>query len=457
MPLRAAWWWAAASTLRDMFHQKGDTPDLAASGTAQAALPVSALSARCSLAAMGLLHEPSFRLFLGVALVIYGCWNSAMGMAFIKQSSDVERDRRCICRPRFWIGTLILLGNSAVVDLITFSLLPISMIAPFAGLTIVFSLIIASTGCLGPKETITLTDAMHISLVLIGVTVVSLFGPQSGVAEVRYEQIMSEFKSAGFILYAAINLGIVSLWVVFTCVPSLKRHLPSEQMQGQLFVTVFSAYAAPTCGALSKIFLKAGRGRAPVLLGQQPVQPAGAVRRVADLRGRRAAGRVRHPAALPAQRDARLVARRHRRADVPVDVDRADDPRRRRLLPRVRGGVAALALRLHPRRRLRDRRPRTPLARHHAGRRRVADAHAEAEHRVARGLGRACRRRGRQGALQRLDQPIRPAGQPGAATAPVVRQGVPLPSAAHPQVALGLTAMYEAARDAAAAAQPHAV
>ena len=205
---------------------------------------------------MGLLHEPSFRLFLGVALVIYGCWNSAMGMAFIKQSSDVERDRRCICRPRFWIGTLILLGNSAVVDLTTFSLLPISMIAPFAGLTIVFSLIIANTGCLGPKETITLTDGMHISLVLIGVTVVSLFGPQSGVAEVRYEQIMSEFKSAGFILYAAINLGIVSLWVVFTCVPSLKRHLPSEQMQGQLFVTVFSAYAASTCGALSKIFLK---------------------------------------------------------------------------------------------------------------------------------------------------------------------------------------------------------
>ena len=206
---------------------------------------------------MGLLDQQSFRLFLGVALVIYGCWNSALGMAFIKQSSDTEQHRRCICRPRFWIGTLILLGNSAVVDMMTFSLLPISMIAPFAGLTIVFSLTIASTGCLGPKETITLTDAGHIGLVLVGVTVVSLFGPHSGVEEVRYEETLREFKAAGFILYAAINLGIVTMWVAFTCVPAMRRHLPSDdRAQGRLVVTIFSAYAASTCGALSKLFMK---------------------------------------------------------------------------------------------------------------------------------------------------------------------------------------------------------
>lgn len=38
---------------------------------------------------MGLLDAPSFRLCLGVAMVVYGCWNSAMGMAFIKQSSNM--------------------------------------------------------------------------------------------------------------------------------------------------------------------------------------------------------------------------------------------------------------------------------------------------------------------------------------------------------------------------------
>ena len=84
---------------------------------------------------------------LGVALLVCGCFNAALGMMLMKLSSDVEAGRPLWRRPRWGAGFVVLVGNSTTIDVIVFGLLPLATIASFAGLTIAFSLGLAASGC----------------------------------------------------------------------------------------------------------------------------------------------------------------------------------------------------------------------------------------------------------------------------------------------------------------------
>ena len=151
---------------------------------------------------------------------------------------------------------MFLVVNATVVDIIVFGMLPLSVIAPFAGLTIVFSLLIASTGCIGSKESLEPIDTLYVGLVLAGVTIVSLFGPHNTGEGVPSRQILYHFRSPVFVVFATLDLLIVAAWTAIYCLPSLHKFKPSGRGRGMLASTVLSAYAAATCGAMSQLFLK---------------------------------------------------------------------------------------------------------------------------------------------------------------------------------------------------------
>ena len=110
----------------------------------------------------------------GVFLIPIGCASSASGLLLMK-ASVMEAPELPAYKNMRWLLGFFLLGVVATsVDVTVLGMLPLSVVAPFAGLTIVFSLLLASSGLItGQKEQLGRSDLGAIFLVLCGVTLVS--------------------------------------------------------------------------------------------------------------------------------------------------------------------------------------------------------------------------------------------------------------------------------------------
>ena len=91
---------------------------------------------------------------VGMQLALLGCFCSAVGLVLLKHSTNAEGGLPCQRKKFFWIGFIFLIVNASVIDVFAFSLAPITLIAPFTGVTIVFTSWLASSGVLFVKETL---------------------------------------------------------------------------------------------------------------------------------------------------------------------------------------------------------------------------------------------------------------------------------------------------------------
>ena len=78
-------------------------------------------------------------------------------------------------RWHFYAGLFILIGNASLLDVVAFAITPLSLIAPFAGMTIVFTLLLAACGCVGVHERPPRDAMTAIALVVTGVTAAAIF------------------------------------------------------------------------------------------------------------------------------------------------------------------------------------------------------------------------------------------------------------------------------------------
>ena len=82
----------------------------------------------------------------GVGLVILGCACAATGLTLMKSSTIHEGEKPFCFRWRWLVGFSFLGILTTVIDVYVLGILPLSVVAPFAGLTIVFALLITGTG-----------------------------------------------------------------------------------------------------------------------------------------------------------------------------------------------------------------------------------------------------------------------------------------------------------------------
>ena len=87
--------------------------------------------------------ELNFETVEGIVVQVMSCLCAAIGLSFMKLSSLRDGDSLPIQRPLWWLGFLFLSVVATALDVVVLGILPLSMVAPFAGLTIVFSIIIA--------------------------------------------------------------------------------------------------------------------------------------------------------------------------------------------------------------------------------------------------------------------------------------------------------------------------
>ena len=186
---------------------------------------------------------------VGVLLILIGCLCSAIGLVLMKHSTNVETALPLISRPYFWTGFLFLMTNAMVIDVIAFSLAPLSLVAPFSGITIVFTTWLASSGLLFIKETVDVYDVTSTCVALVGVTLTSIFGPH--VSDVHdASELYSYMTKPGFRAFVAASLAALGLlWTVFVSGAG-------ELRAAMWYRIVVFAYTSALFGSISMLLLK---------------------------------------------------------------------------------------------------------------------------------------------------------------------------------------------------------
>ena len=195
----------------------------------------------------------------GILLICLGNLCAATGLTLMKSSTVHEGEKPFFLRWRWLAGFSFLGVLTTVVDVYVLGFLPLSVVAPFAGLTIVFTLAIASTGLLNEPEPLRHTDVIGIGFIIVGEVVVSVFGPHSSHGLTSAE-IMADAQKPVFAAFAAASMATVLTWVALGMLPAAReRCLRAAAEAGgaaSLLATALSAYSAAVCGALGTVFLK---------------------------------------------------------------------------------------------------------------------------------------------------------------------------------------------------------
>ncbi|KAL3912942.1 MAG: hypothetical protein SGPRY_008160 [Prymnesium sp.] len=180
------------------------------------------------------------QLVLGLAAIVTGCFSSALGFQLMKLSSVVEVGLPLYRAPCWLAGFFLLAVVQTLADALSLSFLPLSVVAPFAGLTICFTLALASSGWFREAEELSRTDLLGALCVLVGVACVSGFAPHP--AE---EQTVDELEVAA----AQFAVPLIAILVaVGGCL--------SASFSGRPLHLILAATGAASCGALSQTFLK---------------------------------------------------------------------------------------------------------------------------------------------------------------------------------------------------------
>lgn len=227
---------------------------------------------------------------LGMLLVFLGCCCSAVGLVLLKHSTNVEEDLPWLRRP-FWAtgawpparwpshararhllprrrhrrhhartatpptaaprhpGVLFLIVNASVIDVIAFSLAPLTLVAPFSGVTIVLTTWLASSGLLFVKEKVDIWDTTSTGIALIGVTMTTAFGPHIDDAKGANEMAQC-FDKLGVHVFAALALGVLGFaWLAYST--------NFSQLASALWFRIaVYAYTAALAGSASMLLLK---------------------------------------------------------------------------------------------------------------------------------------------------------------------------------------------------------
>ena len=111
---------------------------------------------------------------LGIGLIVFGCMSSSIGLLLMKRSTDVEDTLPLYKRWRWLLGFLFLVVNATIIDLIAYGITPLSLIAPFAGLTMVTNVPFYSFKDMHMKKSVPFATLV---LVALGIAAVNIDPP----------------------------------------------------------------------------------------------------------------------------------------------------------------------------------------------------------------------------------------------------------------------------------------
>jgi len=190
---------------------------------------------------------------LGICISICACFFTTYGILVMKWSADHEKDKPLLMRYRWMVGFAVNVGAEIGLTSIAMSLTPLSMLAPVAGLQIVFTALIAHFGLVpGVHEKLALIDWCSMLLTFSGVVLVSFSGPQSdAIPNGKASQVA--FCRPRFVTFMLSSVLLVFGWLGVWKTPLRWGCRPSAD---SLITSYLAGTTAGACGAFSQLFFK---------------------------------------------------------------------------------------------------------------------------------------------------------------------------------------------------------
>ena len=197
---------------------------------------------------------------LGLCLMVLGTFGSSFGLICMKRS-DAVKDLPWYKNGYFWGGLFLFGVTAALLDVIVFSITPLALIAPFSGLTIAVTFVIAYLGCCGVREQPSRSMLVAVVLVVCGVTICSIFGPKTD-GEIYPQKLQVTFDTHPWlIVLCALGGFLFGLFALLSYPPaSLKDHLPGQTAVAAMrswWGALTLAILAALFGALTQLQFKA--------------------------------------------------------------------------------------------------------------------------------------------------------------------------------------------------------
>lgn len=201
---------------------------------------------------MQLVHEQPLWL-LGVGFMVLGTLSSACGMLLLKRATlgpgPVPPWYKNVW---FWAGMMLIIVNASLLDIVAFAVTPLSLIAPFAGLTIVFSVVLVGVGCFGVREVPSPMTMISVGVIVFGVTIAATFGPHEDKAlrPADMQQILDERPG---IFWAGIT-GLPA--VALLQYVSARHEAALKAVLGNPVGSLLAAVAGAAYGGLTQLLFK---------------------------------------------------------------------------------------------------------------------------------------------------------------------------------------------------------
>ena len=206
-------------------------------------------------------------LVYGIALIVLSCISSATGLLLLKSSAEREAELPVLQRYRWMAGFTGVAVVATLLNIGAYAILPMAVIAPFAGLTIVVTLLLASTGVLLDPETMSAREILAAVIILVGVGLSSVCGGASQHASADPDvDAMNAYLASRYRdpLVVLLLCAFIALPVVFFLACRGQRLDDAQpvdlfgivHVDRALVSTALSAIAAASTGALSNTSLK---------------------------------------------------------------------------------------------------------------------------------------------------------------------------------------------------------
>jgi len=187
---------------------------------------------------------------IGLLPAVGGCLFTSLGLVFMKHSSSSQITNRMVSIGWWALGFTCLVIVPLPLNMITFSMTPICLAAPFNGLAILFSLGLARCGVLSVREAVTWKHMRAVALLLSGVGFASAFGPHSN-KEIPLEKVPEVFDNVAFMVLFVTCMVIVISYLSSFLLPKQWKLAPTSTAN-----VVFLGFTAATCGAFCQLLLK---------------------------------------------------------------------------------------------------------------------------------------------------------------------------------------------------------
>lgn len=192
---------------------------------------------------------------LAAALLLALCGSVSASFAHVLYRSSTlsgEALRPIWRRPRFWVANVLIVGVLTACNSVALSMAPLSLIAPFAGITMIWSAWLGHCGCFGVRERLTPQDVGSTLLVLSGALLVSMMEaaghrPDRPIA-VRLGALMDAATGALFVV-CWLSICVLGYAWITPLSNGIRRRWPV----GSVFC---SAFLGASCAALTTAFVK---------------------------------------------------------------------------------------------------------------------------------------------------------------------------------------------------------